>query len=146
MLISDWSSDVCSSDLICDPKPRRIAPDLAGGLDNREDAVHARMDAGQSTAIGVDRQVTPWRDPPTLRECPALALLPNTPVLQQKDRTNGESIVTPYYCHVGRRSPCCRERLRPRLPGRVDDALRHLRNRTTRNYGAAPQQEHRQGA
>src|SRR3546814_4023685 len=43
-------------------------------LGQREQAVHARMHARETAAVGVDRQVAARRDPPARHEAPALAL------------------------------------------------------------------------
>src|SRR3546814_224761 len=76
MRISDWSSDVCSSDLCCDTSPR--------GLDLPGDAEH--WDFGVGAGFYVDATQAPWSghyrmgsyvndEPPTLIEAnfPALA-------------------------------------------------------------------------
>src|SRR3546814_9180986 len=50
MRISDWSSDVCSSDLCCDTSPR--------GLDLPGDAEH--WDFGVGAGFYVDATQAPW--------------------------------------------------------------------------------------
>src|SRR3546814_10870007 len=70
MRISDWSSDVCSSDLAGDPAPRR--PPAAGGLAGLADqASRAEEQAGAPRAAGLRphrlalRQPQPGAEPRT---------------------------------------------------------------------------------
>ena len=71
----------------------RVAAQLADALDQREQPVHAGVDARQAAAVGVDRQAAAGRDRAAGDERPALALGAKAEVFEEQDRVDGEGIV-----------------------------------------------------
>src|SRR3546814_2054105 len=67
----------------------------------RSQAVHARMHARETAAVGVDRQVAARRDPPARHEAPALALGAEAEIFEEQDRVDREGVVELQRVHVG---------------------------------------------
>src|SRR3546814_18591141 len=61
MRISDWSSDVCSSDLVLDRADRHLGVDDVGAMLNRADIMHAdsreQLASDLESAQGIEKDV-----------------------------------------------------------------------------------------
>src|SRR5437868_1158924 len=66
-----------------------LAAQLRRALDQREDPIHAGMDAGEAAAIGVDRQRPARRDAAARDEGAALALLAIAEILEEEEGVDG---------------------------------------------------------
>src|SRR5690606_26864834 len=70
-----------------------FAAQLPRGVDDEEDAVHARMHAGQAAAVGVDRQLPARRDRAVGNEAAAFAFRAEAEVFEEQDRVDRERVV-----------------------------------------------------
>src|SRR3954453_10972884 len=66
---------------------------LLHGLDDREEAVHAGMIAGEASAIGIHRQAASRRDGAARHESPAFALGTESQIFQEQEGCDREGIV-----------------------------------------------------
>ena len=95
-----------------------FAAQLARGLDQRKDAVHARVHARQAAAVGVDGKASTGRNAAALQEGATLARGAKAQGLQEQDGVDGEGVVHLGHVHVGCAEPRHREGLCSRLSGR----------------------------
>ncbi len=106
----------------------RLAAQLAHGLDERKNAIHARMHAGQAAAVGVDGQPPAGGDAATLHKRPALALGAEAQILQEQDGVDGERVVDLGHVHVFCLQPRHRKGLDARLRGAGGGQVGHAGN------------------
>ena len=72
---------------------RRVASQLPDRFGHQEEAVHARMRVGETTAVGVHREVPARRDAAVLHVVAAFALLAEAEVLEEEDHVDRERVV-----------------------------------------------------
>ena len=88
----------------------RVAAKLAHAFDQREHAVHARVDARKPAAIGIDGQASAGRNRAAGDERPALALRAKAEVFEEEDRVDREGVVELDDINIGGVEACLRER------------------------------------
>src|SRR5690606_26088527 len=79
------------------------APELAGGLDHREDAVHARVAIGEATAVRVERELAARGGPLPLDEVLAFAAAAKAERLEGQKDSYREGVIDHGEIHVLRR-------------------------------------------
>src|SRR5499427_9078278 len=87
-----------------------LAAELAGGLDQGEDAVHAGVAVGEAAAVRVHRKVASWCRPLAAYERARLAAAAEAEGLQGEQDRDGEAVVQLDNVDIGGRQPGHRER------------------------------------